>query len=137
MATVSASLINGLRGVPAVSTERSAAPEQPPWLQSPQTGMYIRPEHEIMGIASVDAEDRNNIEHLMQYALTIKCTDKNYSSDGYDRASWWRVERGSGDYLLLLGGWQSLEFMQQQLIWNYDTHSGDARNIAAMEILLR
>lgn len=90
----------------------------------------------IVGYNGLESEDRSSVTELLAYAITIKCPDKNYDSLAYEKPRWARVETDNGEYVLVLGGWHSLECRQMSLIWNFDVQAGEARNLVFMEVTL-
>lgn len=93
---------------------------------------HYRGQDPILGIEAVPMEDRVAIERLMFYSLVIKCPGTDYDA-AYDRPTWWRVEARDSEFLLLLGGWDSLAFSHLRLIMGYDTKT-DARNLVSLEM---
>lgn len=86
----------------------------------------------IRGIDAVPMAERVAVERLMFYALVIKCPGTDYDA-AYDRPTWWRVEARDNEFLLLLGGWDSLSYSHLRLIMGYDTKT-DARNLVDVEM---
>jgi len=91
---------------------------------------------DIRGYGALAQEDRQAVSELMFWAMCVKCTDGNYQSETYSRPKFWRVEKlGSGDYLLILGGWEELDLEDLQKIWRWDPQPDGARNIIGMRVL--
>jgi len=105
--------------------------EAPPAVEPPPARVSARYAEAppILGIEAVQGEDRDRIQNLMLFALTIKCTNGDYDSFKYERAVQWRIETRESDYLLLLLGWTSINYREMMRIWGWDTQPPDARNI--------
>lgn len=149
MSTISSHLLDNVRN--SGTSHLLTKPEQVSKSQSPSIilppphsqfnatprmqGHYII-DDEILGLAAVDHEDKEFVNQLLVFAITIKCPDKQYDSMSYERPVWSRVEPGTGEYLLLLGGWKSIGISHLQLIKNFDCQAGDARNIIDVEVVM-
>lgn len=90
----------------------------------------------IKGIHVLAPEDRKSVEDLMFHAMTVKCHDGNFASDAYQRPRFWRVESlASGDYLLIIGGWEDLDLEDLQKINRWDAKPENARNIIGIRVV--
>lgn len=90
---------------------------------------------DIKGYGSLAAEDRQPVSELMFWTMSIKCQDGNYASESYARPKFWRVETlSSGDYLLIVGGWDDVDFEDLAKIKKWDPQPEGSRNIIGISM---
>jgi hypothetical protein len=91
---------------------------------------------EIKGYGTLASEDRQSVSELMFWMMSVKCADSNYASEAYARPRFWRVEKLScGDYLLIVGGWDEVDYEDLRKIEKWDPQPEGSRNIIGLRVV--